>query len=142
MKNHRSPEVDVFESLVRAADTVTALSQTGLKGAGLTPSRYGVLAALHESGPLSPKVLAARILRSPGNLTLVLENLDRDGLVKRVSDPKDRRRIIVSLTETGRKLVAKVQPGHRRRIDEAMKRLTEREQETLQKICRKLVPAE
>lgn len=138
----RRPELEVYHHLIRAAEEVASASHAGLRRQGLTPSRLGVVIALHERGPLTPKALARIILRSPGNLTLVLDNLLRDKFISREPDPKDRRRVLVALTDTGKKLATKAGSPFRAKVAEAMGVLSERELETLAKLCKKLVPAE
>jgi MarR family 2-MHQ and catechol resistance regulon transcriptional repressor len=89
--------------------------------------------------------LAGKILRTAGNLTMVLDNLEKRGLAKRVADAKDRRFVSAEITPRGRDLIRDVFPEHAARIAEAMSRLTPAEQDQLAALCRKLggvTPAE
>ena len=105
---------------------------------GLTPSQFAVLEALYHVGPLCLSELAKKILRTSGNLTMVVDNLEKSGYVKRVPSPQDRRYISVEITEPGRKLIASVFPEHAARITEVMSRLSAEDQDTLRDLCRKL----
>ena len=105
---------------------------------GITESQFGVLEALLHLGPLSQGQLCHKILRSGSNLTTVVDNLERDGLVTRMRDETDRRVQIVHLTEKGRDLVARAFPAHVERVAGLMRSLTCDEQRELGRMCRKL----
>lgn len=131
-----------FVALQRAAESVDAATQAEIVRTGLTHSRFGVLEALLHLGPLCAKDLAKKILRSKGNLTLVIENLERDGLVTRTRRADDRRVQTVELTRKGRKLIGGMFPRHAGEIVKALDALTATEQEELRRLCRKLGKAQ
>lgn len=108
------------------------------KDFGLTESQFAVLEAIHHLGPLSQGQLCQKILRSGSNVTTVVDNLERDKLVRRERDEADRRVQIVQLTERGRALVTTALPPHVSRITSLMSTLTKDEQRELGRICRKL----
>ena len=64
-----------YGKLMRAAESVTACLDAGLRRAGLTTSQFAVLETLHHLGPLCQGELAEKILKSSGNLTTVVDNL-------------------------------------------------------------------
>ena len=72
-----------------AAHAVEVNANRHLSDHNLTISQFGVLEALYHLGPLSQRQLADKILRSSGNLTMVIDNLERDGLVRRDADPEE-----------------------------------------------------
>jgi MarR family 2-MHQ and catechol resistance regulon transcriptional repressor len=82
--------------------------------------------------------LGSKLLRSGGNITLVIDNLEKQGLVIRQRDTQDRRMVIVSLTAAGQELIQKVFPEHLKVIVAEMNTLTAAEQQTLGDLCRKL----
>ena len=124
--------------LARAANTAISYAREGLDEAGLTPSQFAVLEALYHVGPLNLGDLARRILTSSGNLTLVIDNLEKRGLARRTQPEKDKRFILATITSAGKKLISRIFPQHARRIVEIMARLSLREQEQLGRLCRKL----
>ncbi|NIQ11188.1 MAG: MarR family transcriptional regulator, partial [candidate division Zixibacteria bacterium] len=79
-----------------------------------------------------------KILKSSGNITMVVDNLEDKGLVERRKDLDDRRYSMVHLTEKGRSTVEKILPGHVQAIQEMLCVLTESEQERLGRLCKKL----
>jgi MarR family 2-MHQ and catechol resistance regulon transcriptional repressor len=130
--------LDAFITLNRAANAVAGRTSVSLREAGLTVSQFGVLEALHHLGPLCLKDLAAKILKSSGNLTTVVDNLEGRDLVERRRSALDRRVITVHLTPTGRRLVRKVLPEHVDEIVRVFASLSDAEQEELRQLCRTL----
>jgi MarR family 2-MHQ and catechol resistance regulon transcriptional repressor len=130
--------LNAYVKLARAANTAMAYARVGLEDADLTLSQFAVLEALYHLGPLNLGDLARRILTSSGNLTLVIDNLEKRGLAKRRQQGTDKRFIKASITPAGRKLIARIFPHHSRRIVDIMARLSSAEQEQLGRLCRKL----
>lgn len=130
--------LDAYIKLWRAAHAVEVTANRHLAGHGLTVSQFGVLEALYHLGPLSQRQLAGKILRSSGNLTMVIDNLERGGLVRRERDSGDRRVINVFLTPEGETLVGRVLPDHVRGIREVFAGLTPGELTQLAALTRKL----
>src|SRR5512137_147164 len=83
--------LNTFTKLMRAAESVTSRVHRVLAAPKLTISQFGVLEALYHKGPLCQKDIAAKILKSTGNITLVIDNLEKNGLVRRERDSEDRR---------------------------------------------------
>jgi MarR family 2-MHQ and catechol resistance regulon transcriptional repressor len=130
--------LDAFIKLSRASEALlTRLQQYGTLR-HLTPSQFSVLECLHHLGPLCPGEISAKLLKSGGNITLVIDNLEKQGLVQRQRDTEDRRMIIVSLTQAGHDLISQVLPGHVAVITAEMGCLTPEEQKTLGSLCQKL----
>ncbi len=130
--------LDGFIKLSRAADTITHRTHQHLQSVNLTISQFGVLEALAHLGPLQPGQLAHKVLKSSGNMTLVIDNLVKRGLVSRQRRTDDRRCIDITLTEDGTALIEKIFPGHVRGVVQAMSALSDKEQMQLAKLCRKL----
>jgi MarR family 2-MHQ and catechol resistance regulon transcriptional repressor len=84
------------------------------------------------------RALGDKLLRSGGNITMVIDNLEKHGLVERVRQKEDRRMIMIHLTPKGRKLISRVLPLHAKDVVKEMSRLTASEQEELRRLCRKL----
>ncbi len=130
--------LDAYIKLMRAAESVTLRLNPQLAAAGLTPSQFGALEALYHLGPLCQRDLGTKLLRSSGNITMVVDHLEKRKLVKRKREGQDRRFVTVHLTEEGRRLIGKILPGHVFAIMGEMSSLTKREQEDFDRLCRKL----
>ena len=72
---------------------------------GVTPHQYGMLMALDEIGPVGQQRLSALVGIDPRNAVPVIDILAERGLLIRETDPTDRRRRVLALTESGRGLV-------------------------------------
>jgi MarR family 2-MHQ and catechol resistance regulon transcriptional repressor len=130
--------LNVFIKLVRAAQSVSGRVESRFNEIGLSVSQFGALEALYHLGPLYQKDLASKILKSTGNITMVVDNLEKQGLVERVRDEQDRRHYSVRITTSGSALITSFFPGHVRRIVKEMGVLTKAEQDELGRLCKKV----
>jgi MarR family 2-MHQ and catechol resistance regulon transcriptional repressor len=128
--------LSAYVKLMRAAESVLARATRHLRDKGLTTSQFGVLEALYHLGPLSQREAAAKVLRTSGNMTLVIDNLVRRGLVNRERNEEDRRLYRLSLTQEGKKLMARLFPIHAKAIEREMAVIGPEEQRELGRICR------
>jgi MarR family 2-MHQ and catechol resistance regulon transcriptional repressor len=128
-----------FVKLRRAVNTLSArLNPVLQKDHGVTESQFGVLEALWHLGPMPQARLCEKLLVSGSNLTTVIDNLERSGLVHRGKDPDDRRAHLVRLSPKGEALIARTFPAHAARITALLGALTAAEQQQLGQLCRKL----
>ena len=130
--------LDTYIKLSRAAESVEAHINCYLKDHSLTWSQFGVLEVLYHLGPLHQQELAVKILKSRGNLTMVIDNLVKRGLVERERDETDRRYITICLTPGGQRLISSIFPTHVAQVVAVMGALTSAEQQQLGQLCRKL----
>jgi MarR family transcriptional regulator, 2-MHQ and catechol-resistance regulon repressor len=137
-----SPEeqqaLDTYIKLMRAAQSVTKRVHEHLGPWKLTTGQFGVLDALYHLGPCSQQELARKHLVSPGNIVMVVDNLEKRGLVERRRSEKDRRMMEVHLTSAGAGLFEQVFPEHLRRIVKQLGVLSEPERHALSRIAKKL----
>ena len=127
-----------FIKLVRATEAVNSRTGRNFAAAGLSVSQFGVLEALLHGGSLCQRDLAKKILKSTGNITMVIDNLERRRLVQRERDSQDRRFITIHLTDEGRELISSIFPQQVAAILTEMEVLTDAEQDELGRLCRKL----
>jgi DNA-binding MarR family transcriptional regulator len=70
----------------------------------LTLGSYGLLACLRRSGEpyaMSPQDLFKALSLSSGGVSVLIEQMEKGRLIKRVPDPNDRRGVLVKLTNRG-----------------------------------------
>jgi len=127
-----------YIKLMRAAESVTRRTHRHLAARGLTFSQFAVLDALFHLGPLSQRQIGQKVLRSSGNITLVIDNLEKSGLVRRERSEADRRFFIVHLTDKGDRHMNSLFPVHAAGIAKDLSVLTAAEQDTLGRLCKKL----
>ena len=107
-------ELDLSTLVVftRAEHSIHRIEYQTIKQSGLTPAQFGVLEALYNKGDLRICELIEKILTTSGNITVVIKNLEKDGLIKKKPDPNDKRSCIISLTEEGEKIIEDILPNH------------------------------
>lgn len=130
--------LDTFIKLVRATESASGRIHQHLEQTNLTVSQFGVLEALWHLGSLSQRDLGHKLLKSGGNITLVIDNLEKRQLVRRERQTHDRRVILVCLTELGSTLIQDVFPRQVQAVVQEMSVLTPIEQENLGQLCRRL----
>jgi len=130
--------LSTYVKLMRAAESITSRVHKHLSSVGLTVSQFGVLEAIYHLGPLSQKDLGRKILRSSGNITMVIDNLEKRRLVRRKRDALDRRMFIVHLTEDGQKLIDRIFPPHAALITSELSVLNATDQKMLGDLCKKV----
>jgi MarR family transcriptional regulator, 2-MHQ and catechol-resistance regulon repressor len=114
--------LDAFIKLARAARTLQGRQERRLIPFDLTENQFGVLEILLHLGEQTAGELSDKQFTSCGNVTLLLDNLERRGLIRRERSLQDRRSVVVHLTREGRELGT----------------LTAAEQVTLGVLCKKL----
>src|SRR5262249_7208816 len=130
--------LNAFIKLMRATESLTARLGKSLHESGLTYGQLSVLEALHHLGPMHACDIAGKLLRSNANMTTVLDNLEKAGLVVRERTKEDRRFVLISLTPAGKKRITAAFPAHVVQITEALSALSPAEQDELGRLCKKL----
>ncbi len=141
-KHRGAPEemlaLDTFIKLSRAAESFDARLVRHGTLEELTLTQFAVLEALYHLGSLTQRDIGAKLLKSGGNITLVIDNLEKHGHVFRRRCESDRRLIYVELTDSGRELISRVFPHHLTAIVHEMSVLSPDEQRQLGQLLRKL----
>lgn len=130
--------VAAYVRLIRTADALHAAVSKGLAAEGLTPSQFSTLKVLRLRGPQAQRDIAKYLLKTGGNVTVVVDNLEREGYVARVRDTEDRRMTFVKLTALGEETFDRVYPVHLLRIRNAMSNLGDANLERLFHLLTKL----
>ena len=130
--------LNAFIKLMRATESINNRLSRHLAKQDLTISQFGVLEALLHLGPLNQKSLAEKLLKSGGNITLVIDNLEKSGWVERQTNPEDRRSVLVHLTPKGKDLITEYFPQHLQKIMGEFSSLTDQELDQLADICKKI----
>ena len=130
--------LNTFIKLTRCTNSLLARLAVRNTIGDLTYSQFAVLEALYHLGHLTQGEISSKVLKSGSNMTTVIDNLERDGLVRRERDADDRRVIHVHLTEAGSSRIASVLPGHIAALVDEFSVLSANEQQTLGELCKKL----
>ncbi|MER0483921.1 MarR family winged helix-turn-helix transcriptional regulator [Streptomyces sp. Edi2] len=107
--------------LGRAAARGHRLVADALAGEGMRMMHHAVLSAVEELGPVSQAELGRTLRIDPKDMVAIVNDLQRDGLVTRTPDPRDRRKNAVEISVDGRQRLRRTQQLG----DEANAELTE-----------------
>ncbi len=134
-------EVRALNALITMSRAVNAVHGTLAArrlADGVPMAQFAVLEALWHGGSMCQRDLAGKLLVSGANVTQLVDAVERKGWVTRERDKRDRRYIILHLTEKGRTLIAAQFPRHAREVAELFSVLTPTEQNTLRELAKKV----
>ncbi|WP_245648212.1 MarR family winged helix-turn-helix transcriptional regulator [Paenibacillus borealis] len=130
---------EVFFAMVSATANTVAVSEKYWQAQRLNGARIRVLVEIAKhGGTILPSLLAERIGVTKANISLLLTPLEKDGYINRADHALDGRKTVISITETGRKLLSEQLPGNREAVANVMKRLNETELHQLLGLLNKL----
>lgn len=130
--------LNTYIKLIRANESLKSRINEPLIRKGLTESQFYTLDALYHLGPLKQKEVGEKLLKTGGNITLIIDNLEKQRLVRRERGIKDRRSFTIHLTPRGKNLFKRIFPRQLRLIADEINLLNEEEQIQMQKFCKML----
>ena len=134
-----SPASECVLSLLRTEGLVSSGLQRELAEHGLTLAGFNVMTILRGScGSLCPHQIGERRLITRGAVTGILDSLERQGLVRRLPHPEDRRMLNIELTAEGHRRLDRILPSHRASERELLSCLDDSEKETLTQLLTKI----
>lgn len=92
-------------TLLAAREAVMAPIRPVLRASNVTEQQWRVLRVVDDVGAIDPTRLAGLALLHPPSVTRILRELAERGLVQRQEDPSDGRRSVITITDTGSKLM-------------------------------------
>ncbi|MDW3205075.1 MAG: MarR family transcriptional regulator [Alphaproteobacteria bacterium] len=109
-------------SMLRTTRNVEYVLRDRLKSEfNTTLPRFDVMAALYRSEEgMSMTRLSEQLVVSNGNVTGIVDRLEQEGRVRRVTNERDRRATLVALTDLGRTEFTKMAEAHQGWIDEML----------------------
>lgn len=128
--------------LIRAHTKIRNKEQVYINEHDLTMNQFAVLEVLYHRGNLTIGSITKLILSTPGNLTVVIRNLKRDGFILSLKDPLDKRASILSITQKGEDIIETMFDGHANNLKEHFDVLNDAELDTLFSLLRKLHKAQ
>jgi DNA-binding MarR family transcriptional regulator len=105
---------------------------------GTTYARMRLLRILQLHGPQIMTALSGWLAVTPRNVTVLVDGLEGEGLVRRVPHPEDRRATIVELTDQGDAVITAAHAQHSSRAAALFESLTAQDQATLLALMRRL----
>lgn len=110
--------LSMWVKLARATDTLAMLTAKDIDRCGLTPTQFGIVESLGHLGPMKIGEMCSKKLMTGGNMTVVIDNLEKMGLIERTKDPDDRRASIIRLTAGGEAKFKEMFPAHAQFVEE------------------------
>lgn len=108
MSTAQTPLADRFGYLLKVAQhALRTAMDDALRPGGITTSQYAVLTALEREPGLSNADLARAAYVTAQSMQGIVANMERDGLIKRTTDPQHKRILRTELTAAGRKALAR-----------------------------------
>lgn len=130
--------LSTWVKLARTYSSFDKKSIESIKTLGLTKPQFAVIEVIGHLGPLKVREVCSKMLVTGGNITLVLDNIEKLGYIERVPSKDDRRAIDIQLTPAGQKLFDEVFIEHAGNITRMMSALSAAEQESLGILLKKL----
>ncbi|WP_168123122.1 MarR family transcriptional regulator [Paenibacillus sp. HB172176] len=137
-KKNANAALELFIALSRASQWVNAHADRDIRSYGLNRTEFGVLELLFHKGPQPLQQIGGKVLMSSGNITYVVDKLEKKGLVKRRASTEDRRLIYAEATEQGEQFIQSIFPKHTKVIEQTVSGLTEEEQRQASILLKKL----
>ncbi|MEF3305500.1 MarR family winged helix-turn-helix transcriptional regulator [Paenibacillus sp. GYB003] len=138
MKNAKDESLHLFVVLTRASQWVNAHADRHIRRLGLNRTEFGVLELLYHKGRQPLQQIGEKILMTSGNITYVVDKLEKKELVVRVGDPDDRRIWYAEITPRGVEFLERSFPEHADVIEQAVSGLSPEERRAAAELLKKL----
>ena len=138
LREENETAIKAILSFRKADRVMRSLENRFLRQHHLTTMQFGVLEVLYHRGPMNVQKVIQAMYSTPGNMTVVIHNMERDGYLCRERSESDRRCYRIALTEKGSSLIERIFDDYLRQVSEIMCVLTKEEQETLLTLTNKL----
>ena len=138
MENKAAQALELWDRLSRAYDKVRKAQVKQMSEEKLTAPQFNVLEVLEKSGSMPLKRISEELLVTGANITCVVDNLEKEDLVRRVHSKEDRRIIMAELTDKGKEKINSIYPKYAENMTEVTSVLTDSEQQELTRLLQKL----
>lgn len=132
-------DLELVITLNRAANGHNRRAAEVFRRHGLTTMQFAVLEVLYHRGDLKIGEIIAKILSTGGNMTVVVNNLERDGMVARRVHPEDSRASLISITDRGRGKIEALFPEYLEVIGTFFRALSEKEKDVVAQSLRRVI---
>jgi len=119
--------LSTIKELARAYQEFEGYSSTHIRGMGLLPVQFDVIATLANQPPMTFKQLGEKTLISKSSLTGVVERMVHKGLISTLENPDDARSFLLKLTPKGQKTFEQAFPEHLKHLEKVFKKLSKKQ---------------
>ena len=138
MADKKQTALDLWDKLSKAYDKVRRVQSKQMFEQKLTTPQFGVLEILNKTGAIPLKKISEEVMVTGANITCVVDNLEKEGFVKRIPSKEDRRVIHADLTPQGRTKIESILPAYSESMASLISALTDSEQKELVRLLSKL----
>ncbi|MFD0959010.1 MarR family winged helix-turn-helix transcriptional regulator [Paenibacillus chungangensis] len=108
-------------------------------GEGVTRTQLYMLLMIKERGKSRPTELAEKLDVKPSAVTVMIDRLEKAGYVARTYDQKDRRVILIELTDSGRHMLDRALEVRKEMVGKHLAQLSDDETKAVTEILEKMV---
>jgi MarR family 2-MHQ and catechol resistance regulon transcriptional repressor len=130
--------IGVWVRILRVYTVISTEIRRKVSKKGLTLPQLYVLTTLGLQGDMPLGKLGRELLVTKGNITPIVDHLERDGVVIRDRDQKDRRKMWVRLTSKGERFFEEIISAYEEEFVPLMNRLSQEELKQLSQLLKKM----
>jgi DNA-binding MarR family transcriptional regulator len=136
-----SADENLLMSVVRAAEIFKRIVSAIFRKYGLSFPQYNVLRVVDSSRDGQSRITdVSRIMLVPGaNMTGLAKRLEKNGFIKRKSDPSDERVTILEITPKGKTTLAKIEKERDEHTNAMLKGFPEKDKESFLEMVKKFI---
>jgi DNA-binding MarR family transcriptional regulator len=121
----------VYEGIVTTFQVVSERVRDALAPFGITPAQFGLLRRVGDGEVPSLTELASRLRCTNANITRLVENMVKAGLIEKLRHPSDQRIVLIRLTALGAEVRSAAGAAYSHAVDEFVSQLGEQERSAL-----------
>lgn len=137
-ENETALALSTWVEMMKAFNRIRSLELSLIEANGLTIGQFALLELLYHRGEQSIGAATKLSMSTPGNMTVVVKNLVKRGLITTHKNPSDKRSSTLSITEEGKSIMSSLFPEHSQRIKSFLSGLSSEEQKETKTLLRKL----
>jgi MarR family transcriptional regulator, 2-MHQ and catechol-resistance regulon repressor len=128
----------VIKQLAIAYQEFEGYSSAHIRGLGLLPVQFDVIATVANQSPMTYKQLGEKTLISKSSLTGVVERMVQKGFITTLENPNDARSHFLKLTDKGQKIFEKFFPEHLKHLEVAFQKLSKKQMKEIEEALKTL----
>ncbi|WP_124727050.1 MarR family winged helix-turn-helix transcriptional regulator [Staphylospora marina] len=120
--------VGEIERLLREISTIVKIKGREILNAfPITNPQFDALYLLHQEGDMTIGELSQRMFLACSTMTDLVDRMEKNGVVERVRDNRDRRVVRIHMLEKGRKVIHEVLEARRKYLADVLSGLSDSE---------------
>lgn len=133
-----SKELKAVSITLRAAQSLEGILKRDIEAYGINTTEFGVLEYLYHKGAQPMQNIGGKLLMANSSITYVIDRLSDKTYIKRVTDPLDKRKTNIHLTQEGKRFFEVIFPNHKKKVSEVFSVLTVEELDDMMILLKKV----